>query len=91
MPQRRVVAAFAEAIVAARPALAGSELAKPLTMLLFGMMNWTFTWMKPGGALTHDALAPIVAELFFGGLPAVTPVAVAPKKRRARRVASAVV
>ena len=26
----------------------------PLAMLLFGMINWTFTWLKPGGALTHD-------------------------------------
>jgi hypothetical protein len=40
-------------------------------MLLLGMINWTFTWLKPGGALTHEALAPMVADLFFGGLPAV--------------------
>ena len=80
--QRRVVAAFSASIARLRPDLA--PLATPLAMLLFGMINWTFTWMKPGGALTHDALAPIVAELFFGGLPAVTPVAVVPKKRRPR-------
>ncbi len=87
--QRRVVAAFSASIARLRPDLA--PLATPLAMLLFGMINWTFTWMKPGGALTHDALAPIVAELFFGGLPAVTPVAVVPKKRRPRSVAAAVV
>ena len=46
-------------------------LAKPLTMLLFGMVNWMFTWMKPGGALDHDAMAPVVADLFLGGLGAV--------------------
>jgi TetR/AcrR family transcriptional regulator len=69
--QRRVVAAFAEAVIAVRPSLAGSELATPLAMLLFGMMNWTFTWLRPGGALTHQALAPLVSELFLGGLPAV--------------------
>jgi AcrR family transcriptional regulator len=87
--QRRVVAAFSASIARLRPDLA--PLATPLAMLLFGMINWTFTWMKPGGALTHDALAPIVAELFFGGLPAVTPVAVVPKMRRPRRIAAAVV
>jgi len=69
--QRRVVAAFADAVVAVRPALAHSALATPLAMLLFGMINWTFTWLRPGGALTHEALAPLVAELFLGGLPAV--------------------
>ena len=69
--QRRVLAAFAAAIKTLRPDLARRRLAKPLAMLLFGMINWTFTWLKPGGALTHATLAPIVCELFFGGLPAV--------------------
>jgi len=27
--------------------------------------------MKPGGALDYDAMAPIVADLFLGGLGAV--------------------
>jgi TetR/AcrR family transcriptional regulator len=86
--QRRVVAAFAAAIGRVRPDLA--PLSTPLAMLLLGMINWTFTWMKPGGALTHQSLAPIVAELFFGGLAAVSPPA-AQKKRRARSAAAAVV
>ena len=46
-------------------------LAKPLTMLLFGMVNWMFTWMKPDGALDHAAMAPVVADMFLGGLKAV--------------------
>ena len=55
----------------AAPDLTEARLAKPLTMLLFGMINWMFTWMKPDGALDHEAMAPIVADLFLGGLPAV--------------------
>jgi AcrR family transcriptional regulator len=69
--QRSVVRAFADAIGAARPELRGDELLKPVTMLLFGMMNWMFTWLQPEGRLTHTDLAPVVADLFFGGLPAV--------------------
>ena len=69
--QRRVVAAFAEAIVAIRPELAAASLAKPLAMLLFGMMNWMFTWLQPKGALSHADLGPVVADLFFGGVGAV--------------------
>jgi AcrR family transcriptional regulator len=99
--ERKVVAAFARAITAVRPDLAASRLDKPLTMLLFGMINWTFTWLKPGGALDHQALAPMVVDLFLGGLPAVAvpqprtaskPTArgtTKPKHARARRVASA--
>jgi len=69
--ERKVVAAFADAIAAARPELRALELDKPLTMLLFGMMNWMFTWLKPRGELSHADMAPVVADLFFGGLGAV--------------------
>ena len=54
-----------------RPALKRAKLAKPLTMLLFGMINWMFTWLRPGGELDHEAIAPMVADLFLRGLPAV--------------------
>ncbi len=73
--ERQVVDAFARAIREARPDLhaAGdpAALAKPLTMLLFGMMNWMFTWLRPDGALSHRDMAPVVADLFLGGLGAV--------------------
>ena len=69
--ERQVVDAFARAVAAARPDLGAAGLQKPLTMLLFGMMNWMFTWLRPGGALAHADMTPVVADLFFGGLPAV--------------------
>jgi AcrR family transcriptional regulator len=69
--ERRVVAAFADAIAALRPDLQARQLHKPLTMLLFGMMNWTFTWLRPDGALTYEALGDVIADLFCGGLPQV--------------------
>lgn len=69
--EREVVAAFAQVVGALRPDLQAAALAKPLTMLLFGMINWMFTWLKPGGSLDHAAMAPIVADLFLGGLVAV--------------------
>jgi AcrR family transcriptional regulator len=67
--EREVVAAFARGVAQLRPELRAQ--ATPVAMLLLGMINWTFTWLKPGGALTHESLAPMVADLFFGGLPAV--------------------
>ncbi|WP_119291155.1 TetR/AcrR family transcriptional regulator [Azohydromonas sediminis] len=69
--ERALVAGIARTVAAVRPELAQAHLAKPLTMLLFGMINWMFTWVRPDGPLDHDALAPIVADLFLGGLPAV--------------------
>jgi TetR/AcrR family transcriptional regulator len=69
--ERHVVSAFAKAISSARPDLRGRALDKPLTMLLFGMINWMFTWLRPDGRLSHAQMAPIVADLFLGGLGAV--------------------
>ena len=69
--ERQVVAGIAAAVVALRPELKRAALAKPLTMLLFGMINWMFTWMRPEGELGYEAMAPIVADLFMGGVSAV--------------------
>ncbi len=90
--ERRVVSAFAKAIAAYKPELSAQQIVKPVTMLLFGMINWMFTWLQPDGALDHDAMAPLVVNLFLGGLPAV---ASAPRgaspKHRARATRSALV
>ena len=87
--ERELVAGFARAVAALRPDLDQAALAKPLTMLLFGMVNWMFTWMKPGGRYDHEAMAPIVADLFLGGLDAVKPPAgaAAPARRKKAEIA----
>ena len=69
--ERYIVRALAGAVARLRPDLDASDLVKPLTMLLFGMINWMFTWFKPGRKVTHAQMAPIVADLFFGGLGAI--------------------
>ena len=71
--EREVVAGFARTVAALRPELEQVALSKPLTMLLFGMVNWMFMWMKPDGKLDHDAMAVVVADLFVGGLAVVKP------------------
>lgn len=78
--QRRVVDAFAQAVAALRPDVSAAGLGKPVAMLLFGMINWTFTWLRAGGALSHETLAPLVADLFVGGLLSLEP---PPRRRRA--------
>ena len=71
--ERRVVAAFAQTIDAVRGAEADSRLGKPMAMLLFGMINWMFTWFKSNRELDHEAIGGIVADLFFGGVRAIEP------------------
>ena len=87
--QRRVVQAYAEAVAAAAPQLAGSALLKPVTMTLFGMINWTFTWLKDEGPVRYADMAPVVADLFLRGIGAVQPLAgaAAGGSRRVGRIA----
>lgn len=69
--ERRVVDAMAQAMIGVRPELDAANMAKPLTMLLFGMINWMFMWLKPDGELTHERMAVVVSDLLFGGIGAV--------------------
>lgn len=71
--ERAVVKGFAKAVAALHPPLAEALLATPLTMLLFGMVNWLFTWMRADGPVNYDQMADIVSDLFLGGLPKVQP------------------
>jgi AcrR family transcriptional regulator len=79
--ERKVVDSFADVIARLVPTAARSELTKPLTMTLFGMINWTFTWLKDRGPLSYEDLAPVVADLFLGGIGRVR----APSQNARRR------
>jgi AcrR family transcriptional regulator len=78
--QRRVVQRYADVIAQLAPG-ERAQLAKPLTMILFGMINWTFTWLKDAGALTYADMAPIVSDLFLGGVARVRPMRSEPARR----------
>lgn len=65
--ERKVVLGYAEVVAQLSPQTEAA-LIKPLTMILFGMINWTFTWFKDHGALTYAEMAPVVADLFLGGV-----------------------
>ena len=64
--ERPVVQAFAD-VIAATYKVDGAR-AKVLTMSVFGMINWTFTWLKPDGALSYAQFAELVVGMLEGGL-----------------------
>jgi len=66
--QRRIIGAVETLVRALRPD--AGPLTLPLTMLFFGMINWTHTWFRPGGAVDADRLADMAVELMLGGLAA---------------------
>ncbi len=71
--QRRLVACMSDCVRQIEPErfTARPELLAPVTMSVFGMLNWFYLWYKPGGPVDRDAYADIVADLVIGGLPAV--------------------
>jgi AcrR family transcriptional regulator len=66
--QRGVVDGFTAVIAELAPESDRTGLSKPLTMILFGMINWTFTWLRDEGRFSYADMAPVVADLFVGGI-----------------------
>lgn len=44
------------------------HLATADAMLIYGMLNWTYTWYRPSGRLTLDALADRATRLCLYGI-----------------------
>jgi AcrR family transcriptional regulator len=65
--ERKLVGVFAEAISAAVPGIGHGPLLKPLTMSLFGMLNWHYLWFREGGALSRDDYARLASALITAG------------------------
>jgi AcrR family transcriptional regulator len=66
--QRDVVAAFTRFLKRAYPNRVNKTNEVAVTMMLFGMINWTFTWLRPGGPLTYEAFAQDVIQMIDQGL-----------------------
>ena len=71
--ERELVAHAKEAILAVNPSLAERpELIKPVTMSLFGMMNWSFMWFKPSKGMSREQYAGLLTTLIAEGSQALT-------------------
>lgn len=64
--ERSIVAAVAELICRTYGIDEGR--AKVLTMSVFGIVNWTFTWLRADGALSYGQFAEAVVGILEGGL-----------------------
>ncbi|NWG25212.1 MAG: TetR/AcrR family transcriptional regulator [Pseudorhodoplanes sp.] len=84
--ERDLVRIFSEAIAANNPALAANKtLLKPVTMSLFGMLNWHYMWFRDHGAISREDYADLATTLLVEGAAAVTarPDLMLPKRQRA--------
>jgi len=71
--ERRIVSRFSALLLLINPTLDRPErpLLTPVTMSLFGMLNWVYTWFRESGALTRADYAEIATTLMVSGVMAV--------------------
>jgi AcrR family transcriptional regulator len=65
--ERVLVDILAAALAAARPSVSHKRVLKPLTMTVFGMLNWHYLWFREGGPMTRAQYADFVTRLVLGG------------------------
>ena len=83
--ERLLVNHLSDALAEALPAIGRGPLLKPLTMSVFGMLNWHYLWFREGKGLTREDYAHLVTRLVLAGAPAAaaaaSPIAAAPPRR----------
>jgi AcrR family transcriptional regulator len=66
--QRDVVSAVTRFLRRAYPSRVSAANQSAVVMMLFGMINWTFTWLRPGGPMSYAAFAEEVIAVLDRGL-----------------------
>lgn len=71
--ERQIVRHFSKVMRGINPRLdrPGRPLVMPVTMSLFGMMNWVYMWFRDGGAITREDYADVATTLVLEGIKAV--------------------
>ncbi len=71
--ERRIVRRFSTVLDQLNPALNDKDrpLLMPVTMSLFGMMNWVYMWFRDGGRISREDYADVATTLILEGIKAV--------------------
>jgi TetR/AcrR family transcriptional regulator len=81
--ERALVRTFSDAVAAVAPQLDGTHLLKPVTMSLFGMVNWHYLWFKTPGPVSRADYADLVTRLITDGTSGLLVERPAPPAKRA--------
>lgn len=66
--ERSLVDKVAAVVAQVNPALDnGSPMLKPVTMSLFGMLNWHYMWYRPDGPVGREDYADLATKLIING------------------------
>jgi AcrR family transcriptional regulator len=70
--ERRIVRRFSRVLREINPELDRDKpLLKPVTMSLFGMLNWVYMWFRDGGAVSREDYADLATTLILEGVKSV--------------------
>jgi AcrR family transcriptional regulator len=71
--ERQIVRHFSQVLRRINPDLDNPQrpLLMPVTMSLFGMMNWVYMWFREGGLITREDYAEVATTLILEGIRAV--------------------
>lgn len=84
--ERDLVRVFSSAVLGVAPQIKDTTMLKPVTMSLFGMVNWHYLWFRNNGAFSRADYADLVTKLIVDGTRDLIPVPVpVPKRAAARR------
>ncbi len=67
--QRRLIQMMGEALQSASPTtMSDPDRLRPVTMTVFGMLNWFYMWHHPGKGMGRDEYADLVTDMVMGGI-----------------------
>lgn len=67
--QRHLVDLMSETLQATSPkTLSDPARLRPVTMTVFGMLNWFYMWHRPGKGLGREEYADLVTDMVIGGI-----------------------
>ena len=71
--ERSIVRRFSTVLDQVNPGLNTKErpLLMPVTMSLFGMMNWVYMWFRDGGRISREDYADVATTLILEGIKSV--------------------
>jgi TetR/AcrR family transcriptional regulator len=70
--EREIVRLVADTLAEINPSLARTKgLLKPVTMSLFGFLNWQYMWFREDGPLSRAEYAKLATRLFLDGAKAL--------------------
>ncbi|OYU92176.1 MAG: TetR family transcriptional regulator [Bradyrhizobiaceae bacterium PARB1] len=84
--ERDLVRVFSSAVIGVAPQIKDTTMLKPVTMSLFGMVNWHYLWFRNNGPFSRADYADLVTKLIVDGTRDLIVVpAPVPKRAAARR------